>query len=105
MKYHAIVSDTNELFEANSFKELYRKARHIIRSSELKRRKFLVTLARGNKQIGLIFYESIPNGHCIILEKATMSVYIYSGKEVPHCRKFAEHWQWIAPIEIEGEEF
>lgn len=49
MKYHAIVSDTNELLEANSFKELYRKARHIVRSSELKRRKFLVTLARGNK--------------------------------------------------------
>lgn len=104
MKYHAIVSDTNELLEANSFKELYTKARHIARSSELKRRKFIITLARDNKPIGLISYESIPNGHYIILEKATMSVYIYSGKEIPHCRIFTEHWQWIAPIDIEGEE-
>lgn len=105
MKYHAIVSDTNELLEANSFKELYRKARHIVRSCELKRRKFLITLARGNEQIGLISYKIIPSGRYIILDKAIMSVYIYSGKEVPHCRIFNENWQWIEPIEIEGEEF
>lgn len=105
MKYHAIVSDTNELLEANSFKELYRKARHIVRSSEQKGHKFLITLARGKEQIGLISFKSIPEEKYGILERVTVSTYIYSGKEVPHCRIFNENWQWIEPIEIEGEEF
>lgn len=105
MKYHAIVSDTNELLEANSFKELYTKARHIVRSSEQKGRKFLITLARGNEQIGLVSYKSVPEDKCGILEKVTVSTYIYSGKEVPRCRIFDESWQWIAGIEIEGEDF
>lgn len=32
-----------------------------------------------------------------------MSVYIFRGDDVPLCRKFVENWQWIAAIDIEGE--
>ena len=105
MKYHAIISNTNELIEANSFKELYVKARHIVRSSEQKGRVFLITLARGNKQIGLIHYKSVPDEKYRIMEKVLVRTYIYSGKYTPLCREFAEGWRWIPGIEIEGENF
>lgn len=105
MKYLATVSDTNERIEANSFKTIYMAVRHIAKSSEQKRRRFAVTLSRDGKPFGIIFYKSVPDETYETLEKVTMDVYIFSGDEVPLCRKFVEKWQWIAPIEIEGEDF
>lgn len=102
MKYLATVSDTNERIEANNFKAIYMAARHIAKSNEQKRRRFVVTLSRDGKPLGIIFYESVPDEIYEILEKVTMSVYIFSGDKVPLCRKFVENWQWIAAIDLEG---
>ena len=102
MKYLATVSDTNEQIEANSFKAVYMAARHIVRSNEQERRRFAVTLSRDGKPFGIIFYKSVPDETYEILEKVTMSVYIFSGDEVPLCRKFVENWQWIAAIDLKG---
>lgn len=104
MKYLATVSDTNERIEANSFKAMYMAARHIARSNEQESRRFCITLSRDSKPLGIIFYKSVPDETYEILEKVTMSVYIFSGDEVPLCRKFVENWQWIAAIDIEGED-
>lgn len=104
MKYLATVSDTNERIEANSFKAVYMAARHIARSNEQERRSFAVTLSKDGKPLGIIFYKSAPDETFDIVEKVTMSVYIFSGDEVPLCRKFVENWQWIAAIDIEGED-
>ena len=103
MKYLATVSDTNERIEANNFKTIYMAARHIAKSNEQERRRFVVTLSRDSKPFGIIFYKSVPDETYEILEKVTMSVYIFSGDEVPLCRKFVENWQWIPAIDIEGE--
>lgn len=103
MKYYATVSDTNERIEANSFKAVYMAARHIARSNEQERRRFAVTLSRDSKPFGIIFYKSVQDETYEILEKVTMSVYIFSGDEVPLCRKFVEKWRWITAIDIEGE--
>lgn len=102
MKYLATVSDTNERIEANSFKAVYMAARHIARSNEQEGRRFAVTLSRDGKPLGIIFYKSVPDETYEILEKVTMSVYIFSGDEIPLCRKFVENWQWIAAIDLEG---
>lgn len=104
MKYLATVSDTNERIEANSFKAVYMAARHIARSNEQESRRFCITLSRDGKPLGIIFYKSVPDETYETLEKVTMSVYIFSGDEVPLCRKFVENWQWIAAIDIEGED-
>lgn len=104
MKYLATVSDTNERVEANSFKAVYMAARHIARSNGQERRRFCITLSRDDKPLGIIFYKSVPDEAFDIVEKVTMSVYIFSGDEVPLCRKFVENWQWIAAIDIEGED-
>lgn len=103
MKYYATVSDTNERIETNSFKAVYMAARHIARSNEQEGRRFAVTLSKDNKPFGIIFYKSVPDETFDIVEKVTMSVYIFSGDEIPLCRKFVENWQWIAAIDIEGE--
>lgn len=104
MKYLATVSDTNERIEANSFKAVYMAARHIARSNEQESRRFCITLSRDSKPFGIIFYKSVPDETFGIVEKVTMSVYIFSGDEIPLCRKFVENWQWIAAIDIEGED-
>lgn len=104
MKYLATVSDTNERIEANSFKAVYMAARHIARSNEQERRRFAVTLSKDDKPLGIIFYKSVADETFDIVEKVTMSVYIFSGDEIPLCRKFVENWQWIAAIDIEGED-
>lgn len=104
MKYLATVSDTNERIEANSFKAVYMAARHIARSNGQERRRFCITLSRDSKPFGIIFYKSVQDETFDIVEKVTMSVYIFSGDEVPLCRKFVENWQWIAAIDIEGED-
>ena len=104
MKYYATVSDTNERIEANSFKAVYMAARHIARSNEQESRRFAVTLSKDGKPLGIIFYKSVPDETFDIVEKVTMSVYIFSGDEIPLCRKFVENWQWIAAIDIEGED-
>ena len=104
MKYLAIVSDTNERIEANSFKAMYMVVRHIARSNEQEKRRFAVTLSKDGKPFGIIFYKSVSDEAYEILEKVTMSVYIFSGDEIPLCRKFVENWQWIAAIDIEGED-
>lgn len=104
MKYLATVSDTNERIEANSFKAVYMAARHIARSNEQEKLRFCITLSIDNKPFGIIFYKSVPDETYETLEKVTMSVYIFSGDEVPLCRKFVENWQWIAAIDIEGED-
>ena len=104
MKYLATVSDTNERIEANSFKAVYMAARHIARSNEQERRSFAVTLSKDGKPLGIILYKSVPDETFDVVEKVTMSVYIFSGNEIPLCRKFVENWQWIAAIDIEGED-
>ena len=104
MKYYATVSDTNERIEANNFKAVYMAARHIARSNEQEGRRFAVTLSKDGKPLGIIFYKSVSNETFDIVEKVTMSVYIFSGDEIPLCRKFVENWQWIAAIDIEGED-
>lgn len=104
MKYYATVSDANERIEANSFKAVYMAARHIARSNEQESRRFAVTLSKDGKPLGIIFYKSVQDETFDIVEKVTMSVYIFSGDEIPLCRKFVENWQWIAAIDIEGED-
>lgn len=104
MKYLATVSDTNERIKANSFKAVYMAARHIAKSNEQEKRRFSITLSRDSKPFGIIFYKSVPDETYETLEKVIMSVYIFSGDEVPLCRKFVENWQWIPAIDIEGED-
>lgn len=107
MKYFALISDTNEWYEADSLKTIFLAVRRTARNSHDEGRKFMAVLFKGEsyrdrKIIGGMVVKQNLDTDEVIFSKTIVDTYLLSSDAYPY-RHFVETWTYIEAFDLEEE--